>query len=395
MVFRPSREFDFLSIAFVSQQIYFSPMIFQAFGFCGGYGCYLYKVSIIGMVLVFVIAFFSMLSQRERARRIVIRPEPRAGVFLFFCMALSLLGLFLLVLKSGGKVFFLPKREIMKFISYDYIVWVFSATVGMVFSVRTRSNKWLVFFLLLLLVSFYIGFRSPLAISFIASLVIVSQREGLNLRRIGLRYFLLIILIGLAFFLYKGFYSAIKMGNYDVLKDRIFSLDYYLFIFQSSEPVVNLSILSNVVESDLYIGPSDLLRILTIATLFMEELFQGFGNFNSVIQPLFYSDISGGVGSNIWAYWYAVAGWGGLLFFIFFYGFSLWWLSWLHRSSGLYVSSLVAYLGAYWAFYIHRNDLIYQLSLERRVLIIFSLIYLVSVLFSNITNRKGRSYGFN
>jgi len=61
----------------------------------------------------------------------------------------------------------------------------------------------------------------------------------------------------------------------------------------------------------------------------------------------------------------------------------------------LYVSSLVAYLGAYWAFYIHRNDLIYQLSLERRVLIIFSLIYLVSVLFSNITNRKGRSYGFN
>ena len=56
----------------------------------------------------------------------------------------------------------------------------------------------------------------------------------------------------------------------------------------------------------------------------------------------------------------------------------------------------VALAGSYWAFYIHRNDLVYQIDLEKRILVIFvaGLVgssLLLSFVHSVRTRRKARS----
>lgn len=390
IIFRPGRVFDFLSVGFLSQQLYFSPLLFQAFSLCGVQGCYSYLTAVVGMMLVGVLTSFSLLPLPSRGKLISVSPQPEEKVFLLICLSAAVGAFLFLVAKSAGQIFFLPKRDMMRFISYDYIVWTFSSSIGAIYSFKAGRNKAGFLFLFILSISIYIGFRSATAITVIAIFISLSTDFKLSVSSLKAKYVIGISLVGFVFFVYKGFYSAIKLMNYDLFWSRVFDVNYYASIFQSSEPVMTLSILSNVLESDLYIGPSDLIRSGAVFTVFIEGLFKGLKSFNDIIQPLFYSDRAGGVGSNIWAHWFAMTGWLGLIVFSIFYGFSLWVLSYLQKNSQPYLATIFSLTGAYWAFYIHRNDFVYQLTLEKRAVLIFIFLYGVSLIASLVLFKRIR-----
>ena len=226
-VLRRGRRFDFITIGFASQQLYFSPLLFQAFGRCGYLGCSSWQVAAFGCILCclfFVFSFFPV----ESGRRIQIKNEPDIQDFKFICLLLSFAGFLVLFLSSKGGVLYLPKREMMKFISYDYIVWSISAALGFLFSVYYKDLRWSVLFLLLLLVTVYIGFRSVFAIALISAFALWSKRFCWSFSNFKIKYILFSLVLAFLFFFYKGFYSAIKTGNYEFALVRVANYDYFL-----------------------------------------------------------------------------------------------------------------------------------------------------------------------
>jgi hypothetical protein len=70
---------------------------------------------------------------------------------------------------------------------------------------------------------------------------------------------------------------------------------------------------------------------------------------------------------NIWAEFWALGGWVGLGFFVFFYTCILIVLNFFLSLEKMnkFFSCLVIYLSVYWSFYIHRCDLAYFLKVQK------------------------------
>jgi hypothetical protein len=358
------------------------PLYFQALGFEIEFGPYSSKVAVVGLFLVFWFSVFSLFS--VPGKTIVVKPAISSTVFARVSTMLTTCALVYLVIDTNGLIFTLEKGKMLSMLGYSYMLWTMMMIFAMVSSIDNRRSSLILISIVSVLVNIYIGFRSPTAIIFISIVVGYCLKNHKTIRDLPNMYLLLIILGGLFFFTYKGFYLSIKMGNYDLMLERVVSIEYIAGLFVNSEPSVTLSILSNVLEDELRIGSEHIMNIIISIGIF-GWVDTGAVSYNSIIQPLYYPDIAGGVGSNIWANVYSLFNYSGLFIFIFMYVFSLYWLSVLvQRVDGTY-KYLLLVLGSYWAFYIHRNDLAYQVTLEKRVTLCFILIALISYV---ITKKK-------
>ena len=105
-------------------------------------------------------------------------------------------------------------------------------------------------------------------------------------------------------------------------------------------------------------------------------------NFNDLFQNALYRDHHAGMACNIWAEMIAVAGWPLFLSFLFLFVLSLGFGERLIKVQNLGTRGAWALCLSYWVFYIHRNELTYQLNLEKRVLMIWLLSIVGTMLFT-------------
>ncbi|CAH7388435.1 conserved membrane hypothetical protein [Vibrio chagasii] len=364
-VLRPNRNFDLLTAGFISQQIYFMPLLFQNFGVCTSYGCVVEDVYIIAIFLMVSFVFFSSLPVPKRS--VVIKPVCSKESFWLFSLLLGLIGFMLVLIKSKGQVFFVPKRDMGGFLGYEYILWSFSSGLSLICAYSLGSRIKILISLFLLSLTVYIGFRSTAAVTLISIFLIYANDKNLSLRNLKLKYVLGVLIVGIVFFSYKGIYSAIKMQNYDLVLERIFEPSFYYLSIVNSEPFTIITILSRVIENDVRISIEYLFTPL-LSLGFFGWLNLDVPKYNTVVQSLFNVDF--GVASNIWAYFYSLLGFPGVFLFSVFFAFSNYLgaiLMNMIRGPYLYVTVLSL---SYWCFYIHRNDLFYQFALEKRVLLL-------------------------
>ena len=148
--------------------------------------------------------------------------------------------------------------------------------------------------------------------------------------------------------------------------------DFYVGAVLESEPFVTQTILNEVIVNNFTTGTDYLAdSVLFQFMMFGREMFGNQVSFNQLFQYHLFPEVTGGMANNIWAQMIAAGGWP--LFLAFLGGFVVLLRvgSSLLNAKNLWTRGAAALAFAFWAFYIHRNDIGYQLGLEKRVLFVW------------------------
>lgn len=368
------RRLDFLTIGFISQQLYFSPCIFYLFSPSTlVYGMH-YGVYLTGAILVILFIFFSYnMNFKMREKKYL---NLGFEYHLFYTTCLAFLAFFISFYQAGPTLLMGAKSEVLDSLNRFYIIWAISSIYGLCISVYFKNKKYLLLNLILILFTIYIGFRSIAAIAAISLLVVIftKKNEKVNLILENYGKVLFAVFAGLFFLVYKGLYIAIKFKNYDQVFSDLTDKEFYLKVIYNAEPFGIQRIFSDIIEYQYFIGMENFNRIILTITLFGDSTGISDKSFNDYFQPELYGDVGYGMGSNIWAHMYSSGGEVLLMIFMIVYALSLRCISVVIYNCNERYIPILSILGAYWAFYIHRNDLFYQLTLEKRVFLIFVIV---------------------
>ena len=376
------RFFDFYSIAFFSQQIYFLPLMVQFFVGSKNmiYPIYfqVYIVAILIVISVIVGALFlDKNGSDKKYKTVLIGIEYHA----FFSTFIALLAFVFCYIKIGNVLFISEKEEILNAIDHMYVLWSTASLYGLAVSYYYNNRKLFCVNIFLILLTVYIGFRSFAAIAFLTWLLIffIKKGEKVSLLRDYLFVNIFSLIIGLIFFIYKGVYIAIKYKDYEMAWNNITDVNYLMqVVFLNSEPFAIQRILSDVMQYNFFIGLGNFKRIILTFLIFGNQTGIDTKTFNGYFQSYLYGEVGYGMGDNIWAHIYSSGGWLLLIIFIFIFSISLFISSYkVYRNESSFIP-LLTVLFCYWAFYLHRNDLFYQLGLEKRILIVFIFISVIS-----------------
>lgn len=269
-----------------------------------------------------------------------------------------------------------------------YLLWTTGAVLGLAITFMRSEKVLFCINLLLLVINLYVGFRVDLVIAVVSVGSLAMCMRGAIRLASHWRLGMLVVLFGVSLFAYKYLLFALKALDWDVLAAQLRNPEAFKFMFLYSEPFVAQGTLNEVIRQDYTVSGEHLLGALALLVPFSNELGAEVVNFNDFFQPMLFSSVTGyGLGSNIWAEMWATGGWPIVLVFTVGYGSLLVVLGRCVLRVGPETGALVAILAAYWAFYIHRNDVIFQLTLSRRILMAWVLFVLLSVFLDALVRR--------
>ena len=385
------RKFDFFTIAYFSALAYFLP------GFYGYslFPPYNYKTPITDttyiifiMVLVGII-FTGFLYDKLWDKDIEFRYIYETKYNKFILINFSLVMFILMLITTGSALFSPFKAEMLEELNRFHLLWSISTSLLTVMAFINKDKKLLIFGVLFLFFDVYIGFRSTFAITVIAILMIHFNRKGKQRFLIENKKMLLIssILAGF-FFVYKQIYAVVKLGRWDIVQERLSTPQFYLDSITNSEPFFTQTILNQVVNTDFSVDGSHMIGILYLFILFAPELGAKVTDFNSLYQHELFPNVEYGMASNIWAEMYSINGLLAVMLFIIIFNLLIVLANRLLYIKDISLKATVTLIFTYWVFYIHRNDLIYELNLQKRILIIWIIVSIFSFLIIILKNEK-------
>ena len=380
------RRFDCFSVAFLSACVYFIP------GFVGytlmptktsmeeavDLEIETYLVMIVVLIAILMGAVLLDLASEKKPPALRLNDTAHTGTW---AVMIAILG-YVLLIASVGDVLFDDKSILIKNLNRWHVIGATAAPLGAVLCFVYRLRFPFVIAMLILLFDVYIGFRISLAVAMIAIFTLWLGRDGqqrlaLNNWRAGILGSIVVCFL----FVYKQLYEVVKLGMWDFIVERLQDPDLYVAAIGMSEPFTIQVILNEVIVQRFVVGMGHLREVLYQFALFSPELGVKPVSFNDLFQSsLFPTDMEYGMANNIWAEMWSTGGWPLLLVFVTIFVLMLVVGSYLIRSSDKTVSSVAALTFSYWAFYIHRNDLAFQINLEKRVIILAAICMLLSKL---------------
>jgi hypothetical protein len=305
--------------------------------------------------------------------RITSGPERVDTTAASIALAAALASLVLALQDGGAALFSVSRADVIAAQSRWFLMLAFAASFALILAWLQRQFAICAAASLLLLFTVYLGFRSICAVALMAAFLVHLHRQGAQRLFIRNRNSMLCIAgVALFFFAYKFVYRLVKLGHFDQVAELLCDSGFYVDSIIGSEPFATQMILNEVLRSGFQTDANYIVEsVVAQFTLFSGELGLRFVGFNELFQPQLFSEVEHGLASNIWAQMLAAGGWPLFLAFLALFVVSLRIGSrWLETPS-LTSRAAVALGGAYWAFYIHRNDLGFELSLLRRVVFVW------------------------
>jgi hypothetical protein len=140
--------------------------------------------------------------------------------------------------------------------------------------------------------------------------------------------------------------------------------------FQNIEPFVTQAILAEMIRQDFSCSPRAILNAIYVVP-FAGLFFGAPRPFETEFKQALFPDYKYGVAGNIWAEAFCRFGYTGVAFAAIIFVASLAGLQILLSRDFATAIPAIALSGAFLAFYVHRNDLLFELLLIRRTLIVF------------------------
>ena len=177
-------------------------------------------------------------------------------------------------------------------------------------------------------------------------------------------------------------------GDWQAVLQRIKDPNFYLLTIDRSEPFITQVILNEVIRTDFHVNLEHLGGTIYQLILFAPQMGVKPTSFNALFQPVLFPEVKSGMANNIWAQMWSSGGWLLLACFMGVFVTILFLGSYWLRSRDPIFKGCTVLLLTYWAFYIHRNDIAYQINLEKRVFIIWIFCVLVSMIINCIPSCK-------
>lgn len=362
------RQFDLLTIYFLSMVLYSFPLFF---GYTYSPNLKEYESPVYLTYIVAGIAFIGCYF----------------GIFLKvlfskvgFCSSLSFLNVdryfnWLLFLFCGAlSLFLIPglflaqnKNEMLN--SGGFLLMLLSAMVpvGLINSYRSGYRMFSVFFFVLGLLLFLFGSRSVLVFIFLSLLLIVLSDAPMILLKkyyvgLGCLFFLLLVVIG------KTFYGSFMAGGISGVSTWFYEFEFTK-LWHGAEFLATGGILEEVIKTGFQIPiwtvPMSLLSFLPIPTSWL-----GFSSsiFNELFQPALFPDIDYGMAYSPWAEAYSWLGLCGVVLYAFFIPALIAVLDklWVSNKKNA-VGSIFLVMGVTVSFWIHRNSIGSELAYLRNI----------------------------
>lgn len=384
------RRVDLFTLAFVAACVYFLPGFFGAVPYGGvrnttvplEHETYLVMAAVMAAITLGAWMFEPHRGQDAWRTRDAVDPVASQ-----VALIVAGIGLMMTLRSDEGDLFSADKVEVLSAVSRWFYIFAVGASLAAVLAFLHRQWWTLLMATGLLLFSVYIGFRSHFALTVIAVFLVYFNAQGRQ-RFIGRNQLAAVLALAAAvfFFSYKFVYRMVKLGEYDVVVERLIDPQFHLQAIADSEPFATQMILNEVLRSRFETDASYIVEGLAAqSVLFSERFGLEAVAFNDLFQPELFPDVEWGMAGNIWAQMLAAGGWPLLFAFLALFVITLRVASRWLATAGLCTRAMVALGGSYWAFYIHRNDIGYQVILEKRVL----LSWLIIVFGSEVVHRLG------
>ena len=389
--FFKKRKFDFFTMAYISANVYFLPGFF-------GYVVYypaetkvellpeVYLVMTCVLTSILMTSIIYDLVGRKQVKQIKFK---NSELNLRMLLIISIASFVLMFITMGNQLFVTDKVILMSNLNRFYLVWSVSTSLLIITAFIERKIKIVCFGFIFLAFDIYLGFRSNFAITVISIFTIYMNQKKFHRLIIG--NFRLFVLGGIAavfFFVYKQIHAVIKLGRWDIVTERLVDLNFYFNSIIHSEPFVIQSTLNEVINQNFTVSPSYLMNILYLFIFFAPQLGANIKDFNDYFQPTLFPNVDFGMASNIWAEMYSINGWSTLILFIIFFNIVIFLANKFLLIENSSIKSVVTLIMIYWVFYIHRNSILYEINLSKRILFIWIISMMGSIIFLGLFRKR-------
>ncbi len=371
------RRFDFFSLGFLSSVVYFLPGFFgyvlmppSALNPARTPADLLPQTYGVFLLVLTTILLGSMVYDLWSPKEVVPWRLPAQAWSLRALVVLAVVACAVTLMTAGSVLFSPDKSLVIAAIGRWRILWVAAASLGAVLAFLSRRWYWFLLLTVLLLFDLYVGFRNNTALTLIALFVVLLHRKGPQ--RVLLRNKVLAVfgaLSAVSLFLFKYLYIPLKGGNYQLVLERATDPIFILKTIATSEPFGTQAILNEVLRERFQTGIAGLGELVYQVVLFAPQFGIETEAINDIFREGLFPDAPSGLGGNIWAEMWSRGGWGLLLLFLLvFIALLAVGSHALRLGDGLMLAGISLSM-SYWAFYIHRNSIAFQLNLEKRVLL--------------------------
>lgn len=302
------------------------------------------------------------------------------------------LGFVLMIYLSGSDIFVREKSDIMgQMNNRGYVLWATMSMIGIVIAASARSKKYLIFFSVMILLDVYIGFRLGAVVTILAIGVLLIKRQQLRLWHVAIA--------GLFFFgliLYKNVSSVVKLQRWDLVRERLVDMDFYVDAIQHNEPMLTQAILNQSIIDGIDYEPIPLWHFMAQTIPFTQEAFGLNYDGRFFNGDVVFPGVEYGIASNPWAEIIASYDWAVFVAVVIFYAGSLRFMEafFFSRSNQIICGFLALHI-ALIGFYLHRNTTIYQYNLHRQfayaMLLVLAIAYAWHVVNSGAEGRQLRA----
>jgi len=408
------RQLDPLAVAVGSSLVYFAPGILgmMRFGFDSGHGHRWYTEPVeaatyvaMGIVLVALAAGAAVVDRvPQRGAYAASFQSKIPGILLVFVAVATLVS----ILHTGLYFLCLDKSIVLEKIGPWYSYASISAPFCIATAYALRQRVIVVIGCLFLVADVFVGFRTALAISLLAIMMLSGERLFRGWKAAA-AFSLIVLLVGIAFFVTKQLIVPVKYATASYCETRLaldkaagsttpsnkvptepgMTVTKYLDTMASnysryfhplnfiaeSEPFVIQATLNEVIRRNFrtdpgYIG-AQLLSGLPLGTSLFGIENASLTTFNSRVQPVLFPDVGFSMANSPWAQAYAGGGLWMVAAFAVGYAAILGGLTLLfHRTEGA-LKAGVAVIGLWAGFYFHRNDVLIEIIYLKHAVYIF------------------------
>ena len=381
------RQFDFFSLAYFSELVYFMP------GFFGKTSYQLGRASIESQILdgtyivmcifIAILLFFTLLYDSKK--HIVSKSDYKKSYIGEILLIISLLMVYLLLNSDGILLLTLEKKDLMSEVSSSLLLMETTASLSFVVFFLEKKRVLLFLSLSVLILDLVIGFRFAFIISIVSILFIYLNSLGKFQLIVFWKFGISMIIIVFILIISKEFMYGLKFGFSDYSLQQFQTVDFYLNALKKSEPFTIVSILNEVIKNNFKTDFEQLFAILKLIP-FSETIFniQIIG-FNDKFQHILFPYVSYGLANNIFAQIWSLGGYSGVFLFSIIYFYLLYLGNILMKNN---FKPLITLIFSLQSFYIFRNDLLYQITLEKKYIISFLFAYFINVFIKNILKGK-------
>ncbi len=329
-------------------------------------------IAIMLAVTVLILIAGILWSQWDRCRAAPGWVLEDTGLATWVALCIAMLGLVLTAVESGGTAFTAEKSEVIEVVGRGHLLWQLGATLGTVLAFLRHERIAILVGWALLVLDMWIGFRYAFATSLIAiGLLWLARPEPVRLGFLRLRYWIVIFAGGLLVISYQNLKEPLRAGDWTEIADRVSNPLWYANGILTSEPFTTQTVLNEIVRNEFRTGTDHLEAAAYHLILFAPALGEEAVRFNRLYQPALFPLVDHGLANNIWAQMWSAGDWPLLIGFIlvFLLGLAFW--SRLLRSTDTAVRAYAAIAIAYWAFYIHRNELQGVVGSQKQLLLVW------------------------